>query len=189
MLLNRLPERAAVFGGDYVNVPASRGRAQADAAALMAMANVGDSDPACPRPTAATLTACARISGKHYRRIAYEVDRETMRIEPEKVREGCSFRRTPARDHRRLVGSPALRLQAFRVTSQTRLAQLPADMLTCQPFVAAGLHPNPSFADVTTTVHKTGRASFRMILSSRGKQRARNHHRCSLASRAAPPCT
>ena len=84
-------ERAKqVFGGDYVNVQPHAG-AQANAAALMAMANVGDPILGLSLAHGGHLTHGMRLnfSGKHYKAVAYEVDRETMRIEPEKVREAA----------------------------------------------------------------------------------------------------
>ena len=75
-------ERAKqVFGGDYVNVQPHAG-AQANAAALMAMANVGDPILGLSLAHGGHLTHGMRLnfSGKNYKAVAYEVDRETMRI-------------------------------------------------------------------------------------------------------------
>ena len=168
-------ERAKqVFGGDYVNVQPHAG-AQANAAALMAMANVGDTILGLSLAHGGHLTHGMRLnfSGKNYKAVAYEVDRETMRIEPEKVREAALA------EHPRVIiaGWSAyprhLDFQAFRDIADEVGAALWVDMAHFAGLVAAGLHPNPvPFADVvTTTVHKTlGGPRSGMILSSRGEQ-------------------
>ena len=77
-------ERAKqVFGGDYVNVQPHAG-AQANAAALMAMANVGDPILGLSLAHGGHLTHGMRLnfSGKHYKAVAYEVDRETRSAPP-----------------------------------------------------------------------------------------------------------
>ncbi|MCD4556796.1 serine hydroxymethyltransferase [Schaalia sp. lx-100] len=168
-------ERAKqVFGADYVNVQPHAG-AQANAAALMAMANVGDTILGLSLAHGGHLTHGMRInfSGKNYNALAYEVDRETMRIEPEAVRE------VAVRERPRVIiaGWSAyprhLDFQAFRDIADEVGAALWVDMAHFAGLVAAGLHPNPvPFADITTTtVHKTlaGPRSG-MILSSRGEQ-------------------
>ena len=168
-------ERAKqVFGGDYVNVQPHAG-AQANAAALMAMANVGDPILGLSLAHGGHLTHGMRLnfSGKNYKAVAYEVDRETMRIEPEKVREAALAERPRVI----IAGWPAyprhLDFQAFRDIADEVGAALWVDMAHFAGLVAAGLHPNPvPFADVvTTTVHKTlGGPRSGMILSSRGEQ-------------------
>ena len=168
-------ERAKqVFGGDYVNVQPHAG-AQANAAALMAMANVGDPILGLSLAHGGHLTHGMRLnfSGKNYKAVAYEVDRETMRIEPEKVREAALAERPRVI----IAGWSAyprhLDFQAFRDIADEVGAALWVDMAHFAGLVAAGLHPNPvPFADVvTTTVHKSlGGPRSGMILSSRGEQ-------------------
>ena len=77
-------------GADYVNVQPHSG-AQANAAALMAMANVGDTLLGLSLAHGGHLTHGMRInfSGKNYHAVGYEVDPQTMRIEPEQVREAA----------------------------------------------------------------------------------------------------
>ena len=143
--------------------------------ALMAMANVGDPILGLSLAHGGHLTHGMRLnfSGKNYRALAYEVDRDTMRIEPEKVREAALA------DRPRVIiaGWSAyprhLDFQAFREIADEVGAALWVDMAHFAGLVAAGLHPNPvPFADVvTTTVHKTlGGPRSGMILSSRGEQ-------------------
>ncbi len=168
-------ERAkAVFGADYVNVQPHSG-AQANAAVLMALANVGDTILGLSLAHGGHLTHGMRVnfSGKNYHATAYEVDRETQRIEPEKVRA------IALREHPKVIiaGWSAyprqLDFQAFREIADEVGAALWVDMAHFAGLVAADLHPSPiPWADVvSTTVHKTlGGPRSGMILSSRTEQ-------------------
>ena len=161
-------------GADYVNVQPHSG-AQANAAALMAMANVGDTLLGLSLAHGGHLTHGMRLnfSGKNYHAVGYEVDPQTMRIEPEKVRE-AALRERP----RVLIAGWSayprhLDFAAFREIADEVGAVLWVDMAHFAGLVAAGLHPSPvPHADiVTTTVHKTlGGPRSGMILSSRGEQ-------------------
>ena len=161
-------------GADYVNVQPHSG-AQANAAALMAMANVGDTLLGLSLAHGGHLTHGMRInfSGKNYHAVGYEVDPQTMRIEPEQVRE-AALRERP----RVLIAGWSayprhLDFAAFREIADEVGAALWVDMAHFAGLVAAGLHPSPvPHADiVTTTVHKTlGGPRSGMILSSRGEQ-------------------
>ena len=82
-------ERAKqVFNCDSVNVQPHSG-AQANAAALMAMAKPGDTILGLSLAHGGHLTHGMKInfSGKLYHATAYEVSADTNRIEPEQVRE------------------------------------------------------------------------------------------------------
>ena len=168
-------ERAKqVFGGDYVNVQPHAG-AQANAAALMAMANVGDPILGLSLAHGGHLTHGMRLnfSGKNYKAVAYEVDRETMRIEPEKVREAALAERPRVI----IAGWSAyprhLDFEAFRSIADEVGAALWTDMAHFAGLVAAGLHPSPLPASdvVSTTVHKTlGGPRSGMLLSNRAEQ-------------------
>lgn len=161
-------------GADFVNVQPHAG-AQANAAALMAMANVGDTILGLSLAHGGHLTHGMKInfSGKHYNAAAYEVDRETMRIEPERVRE-AALRERPKVIIAGWSAYPRhLDFQAFRDIADEVGAALWVDMAHFAGLVAADLHPSPiPYADVvTTTVHKTlGGPRSGMILSSRGEQ-------------------
>lgn len=161
-------------GADYVNVQPHSG-AQANAAALMAMANVGDTLLGLSLAHGGHLTHGMRLnfSGKNYHAVGYEVDPQTMRIEPEKVREAALRERPQVL----IAGWSAyprhLDFAAFREIADEVGAVLWVDMAHFAGLVAAGLHPSPvPHADiVTTTVHKTlGGPRSGMILSSRGEQ-------------------
>ncbi|MCI7512080.1 MAG: serine hydroxymethyltransferase [Schaalia hyovaginalis] len=161
-------------GADYVNVQPHAG-AQANAAALMAMANVGDTILGLSLAHGGHLTHGMKInfSGKNYKAVAYEVARETMRIEPEQVRE-AALRERPKVIIAGWSAYPRhLDFAAFREIADEVGAALWVDMAHFAGLVAAGLHPSPvPHADVvTTTVHKTlGGPRSGMILSSRGEQ-------------------
>ena len=161
-------------GADYANVQPHAG-AQANAAALMAMANVGDTILGLSLAHGGHLTHGMKInfSGKNYKAVAYEVDRETMRIEPEQVRE-AALRERPKVIIAGWSAYPRhLDFAAFREIADEVGAALWVDMAHFAGLVAAGLHPSPvPHADVvTTTVHKTlGGPRSGMILSSRGEQ-------------------
>ncbi len=161
-------------GADFVNVQPHAG-AQANAAALMAMANVGDTILGLSLAHGGHLTHGMKInfSGKNYHAAAYEVSPETMRIEPEKVRE-AALRERPKVIIAGWSAYPRhLDFQAFREIADEVGAALWVDMAHFAGLVAAGLHPTPiPYADVvTTTVHKTlGGPRSGMILSSRGEQ-------------------
>lgn len=161
-------------GADFVNVQPHAG-AQANAAALMAMANVGDTILGLSLAHGGHLTHGMKInfSGKNYNAVAYEVDRETMRIEPEQVRE-AALRERPKVIIAGWSAYPRhLDFAAFREIADEVGAVLWVDMAHFAGLVAADLHPSPlPHADiVTTTVHKTiGGPRSGMILSSRGEQ-------------------
>ena len=161
-------------GADFVNVQPHAG-AQANAAALMAMANVGDTILGLSLAHGGHLTHGMKInfSGKNYNAVAYEVDRETMRIEAEQVRE-AALRERPKVIIAGWSAYPRhLDFAAFREIADEVGAALWVDMAHFAGLVAADLHPSPlPHADiVTTTVHKTiGGPRSGMILSSRGEQ-------------------
>ena len=161
-------------GADFVNVQPHAG-AQANAAALMAMANVGDTILGLSLAHGGHLTHGMKInfSGKNYHAAAYEVSPETMRIEPEKVREAAVRERPKVIIAGWSAYPRPLDFQAFREIADEVGAALWVDMAHFAGLVAAGLHPTPiPYADVvTTTVHKTlGGPRSGMILSSRGEQ-------------------
>lgn len=163
-----------VFGGDYANVQPHAG-AQANAAALMALATVGDTILGLDLAHGGHLTHGMKInfSGKNYRAVAYGVSRHDGRIDMEEVRRLAKEERPTVI----IAGWSAyprhLDFAAFREIADEVGAHLWVDMAHFAGLVAAGLHPNPvPFADVvTTTVHKTlGGPRSGMILSARGEQ-------------------
>jgi glycine hydroxymethyltransferase len=109
------------------------------------------------------------VSGKLYKIAAYQVDRETSRIDMDEVER-------LAHEHRPqvlLAGWSAyprvLDFERFRAIADAVGAYLVVDMAHFAGLVAAGLHPNPvpHAHVVTTTIHKTiGGGRGGLILST-----------------------
>jgi len=152
-------ERAkAVFGAQWVNVQPHSG-AQANAAVLHALAQPGDTILGLSLAHGGHLTHGMRInfSGKVYRATAYEVDRESMRIEMDQVRAVAKAEKPSVI----IAGWSAyprhLDFAAFREIADEVGALLLIDMAHPAGLIAAGLLDNPvKYAHiVTTTTHKT----------------------------------
>lgn len=148
----------ALFGADHANVQPHSG-SQANAAAYMAVLNLGDSVLAMSLAHGGHLTHGHRLSfsGRDYRFTHYGVDPQTERIDydaldtqarelkPKAIVAGASA-------YPRIIDFARLREIATAVG-----AYLVVDMAHIAGLVAAGLHPSPvPYADiVTTTTHKT----------------------------------
>ena len=149
----------ALFGAEHANVQPHSG-AQANTAAYHALLAPGDTIMGLSLAHGGHLTHGMKInvSGKLYDIAAYEVDRDSSRIDMDEVAR-------LAREHRPkllLAGWSAyprqLDLARFREIADEVGALLMVDMAHFAGLVAAGLHPNPVTlgADVvTTTTHKT----------------------------------
>ncbi len=149
----------ALFGAEHANVQPHSG-AQANTAVYHALLTPGDTIMGLSLAHGGHLTHGMKInvSGRLYDIAAYEVDRETSRIDMDEVAR-------LAREHRPkllLAGWSAyprqLDLARFREIADEVGALLMVDMAHFAGLVAAGLHPNPveCGADVvTTTTHKT----------------------------------
>ncbi|RFA19367.1 serine hydroxymethyltransferase [Subtercola boreus] len=148
----------ALFGAEHANVQPHAG-AQANAAALMALATIGDTILGMELSHGGHLTHGMKLnfSGKNYRATSYGVDPQTYLVDMDIVRE-------KALEHRPTVliaGWSAyprqLDFAAFRSIADEVGAKLWVDMAHFAGLVAAGLHPSPvPYADVvTSTVHKT----------------------------------
>ncbi len=147
-----------LFGAEHANVQPHAG-AQANAAALYALANVGDTILGQELSHGGHLTHGMKLnfSGRNYNAVSYGVDPETYLVDMDIVRE-------KALEHRPTVliaGWSAyprqLDFAAFRSIADEVGAKLWVDMAHFAGLVAAGLHPSPvPHADVvTSTVHKT----------------------------------
>lgn len=168
-------ERAKeLFGADFANVQPHAG-AQANAAAIQAMAEPGDRLLGLELAHGGHLTHGMKInfSGRFYESHSYGVDPQTHLIDMDEVRR----RALEVKPKVIIAGWSAyprqLDFEAFREIADEVGASLMVDMAHFAGLVAAGLHPNPlPYADVvTTTVHKTlGGPRSGMILSSRGEQ-------------------
>jgi glycine hydroxymethyltransferase len=149
----------ALFGAEHANVQPHAG-AQANAAVYHALLEPGDKIMGLSLAHGGHLTHGMKknVSGRLYKIIAYEVDRETSMIDMDELAR-------LAREHRPkllLAGWSAyprqLDFARFREIADEVGAFLMVDMAHFAGLVAAGLHPNPvDFgADVvTTTTHKT----------------------------------
>lgn len=168
-------ERAKeLFDADYANVQPHAG-AQANAAALQAMAKPGDRILGLELAHGGHLTHGMKInfSGRFYESHAYTVDPETYLIDMDEVRK----RAHEVKPAVLIAGWSSypreLDFAAFREIADEVGASLLVDMAHFAGLVAADLHPSPlPYADVvTTTVHKTlGGPRSGMILSARGEE-------------------
>jgi glycine hydroxymethyltransferase len=148
----------ALFGAEHANVQPHAG-AQANTAVYHALLQPGDTLLGLSLAHGGHLTHGMKInvSGRLYDIVAYEVDRDTSRIDMDQVA-------ALAREHKpRMIvaGWSAyprqLDFAAFREIADEVGALLFVDMAHFAGLVAAGLHPSPvPYADVVaTTIHKT----------------------------------
>ena len=147
-----------LFGAEHANVQPHAG-AQANAAVLHALANVGDRILGLELAHGGHLTHGMKInfSGKLYAVASYGVDPQTFRVDMDVVR-------AKAIEHRPRViiagwsaYSRQLDFAAFAEIAREVDAALWVDMAHFAGLVAADLHPSPvPYADVvSSTVHKT----------------------------------
>ncbi len=148
----------ALFGAEHANVQPHAG-AQANTAVYHALLQPGDTLLGLSLAHGGHLTHGMKInvSGRLYDIVAYEVDRESSRIDMDQVA-------ALAREHKPkmiVAGWSAyprqLDFAAFREIADEVGALLFVDMAHFAGLVAAGLHPSPvPHADVvSTTIHKT----------------------------------
>jgi glycine hydroxymethyltransferase len=158
----------AIFGADHANVQPHAG-AQANAAVYHALLTPGDTIMGLALAHGGHLTHGMKlnVSGRLYDIAAYEVARETSRIDMDEVARIARERRPKLI----LAGWSAyprfLDFERFRAIADDVGALLMVDMAHFAGLVAGGVHPNPvPYADVvTSTVHKTlGGARGGMIL-------------------------
>ncbi|WP_048759752.1 serine hydroxymethyltransferase [Corynebacterium vitaeruminis] len=147
-----------LFGAEFANVQPHAG-AQANAAVLHALINAGDKIMGLDLAHGGHLTHGMKLnfSGKLYHVAAYGVDKDTMQIDMDKVREQALAEKPDVL----IAGWSAyprhLDFEAFRSIADEVGAKLWTDMAHFAGLVAAGLHPSPvPHSDVvSTTVHKT----------------------------------
>ena len=147
-----------VFGGEHANVQPHSG-AQANMAVFVALLKPGDTVLGMDLAHGGHLTHGhpLNFSGRYFRCIGYQVDRETERIDYDAVAR-------LAREHKpRLIiaGASAyartIDYPRMRAISDEVGALLMADAAHVAGLIAGGVHPNPvPHVDVmTTTTHKT----------------------------------
>ncbi|HEV2752579.1 MAG TPA: serine hydroxymethyltransferase [Solirubrobacteraceae bacterium] len=148
----------SLFGAEHANVQPHAG-AQANASVYHALLRPGDKLMGLSLAHGGHLTHGMKInvSGRLYEIVAYEVDRETSRIDMDAVRE-IARRERPRMIVAGWSAYPRhMDFAAFRAIADEVGALLMVDMAHFAGLVAAGEHPSPvPHADVvTTTVHKT----------------------------------
>ncbi|HZB04018.1 MAG TPA: serine hydroxymethyltransferase [Actinomycetota bacterium] len=158
-----------LFGAEHANVQPHAG-AQANMAAYFAFMEIGDTMLGMSLPHGGHLThgSPVNFSGKWFKVVGYEVDRETELIDLDRVRD-------LAKEHRPKIivaGATAyprtIDFAAFREIADEVGAVFMVDAAHFIGLVAGGAYPNPvPYADVVTfTTHKTLRGPRgAMILS------------------------
>ena len=152
-------ERAKeLFHAEHANVQPHSG-AQANMAAYYALLNYGDTAMGMSLAHGGHLTHGDKVSssGKSYNFIRYGVNRETERIDYQKL-ERLALKHKPklivagASAYPRIID-----FERFRYIADLVGARLMVDMAHIAGMVAVGLHPTPvPYADViTSTTHKT----------------------------------
>lgn len=170
-------ERAkSLFGAEYANVQPHAG-AQANVAVMEALMEHGDTLMGLSLDHGGHLThgMPLNFSGRRHKIVAYEVDRETFRIDMDKVREQALAERPNVIVAGWSAYPRQLDFEAFASIAQEVGAKLWVDMAHFAGLVAAGLHPNPvPHADVvSSTVHKTlsgPRSGFILAKQDYGKK-------------------
>jgi glycine hydroxymethyltransferase len=164
-------ERAkAVFDVEHANVQPYSG-SPANLAVYFAFLEPGDTVMGMALPMGGHLTHgwSVSITGKWFRSVQYEVERETGRVDMDKVRE-LAIAEKP-----KLImcgGTAIPRLidfEAFASIAKEVDAIMCADIAHIAGLVAGGAHPSPApYADViSTTTHKTLRGPRGAMLMSR----------------------
>jgi glycine hydroxymethyltransferase len=152
-------ERAkALFGAEHANVQPHSGTT-ANSAVYFAMLRPGDTLMGLDLSSGGHLTHGHRLSysGRDFKVVSYDVDRETERIDYDEV-ERLALEHKPkliicgASAYSRIID-----FARFRAIADRAGALLMADMAHIAGLVATGLHPSPvPHCDfVTTTTHKT----------------------------------
>lgn len=159
MAENLAIERAKkLFGADHANVQPHSG-AQANTAVYFAVLKPGDTIMGMDLSHGGHLThgSPVNISGSYFNIVSYGVEKESERIDYEKLRE------TALREKPKMIVAGAsaypreIDFKIFREIADEIGAYFMVDMAHIAGLVAAGLHQNPvEYADfVTTTTHKT----------------------------------
>ncbi len=147
-----------LFGAEYANVQPHSG-AQANAAALAAMITPGEKILGLSLAHGGHLTHGMKLnfSGKLYQVAAYEVEKDTFRIDMDRLREQALAEKPQVIIAGWSAYPRQLDFAAFRSIADEVGALLWTDMAHFAGLVAAGLHPSPvPHSDVvTSTVHKT----------------------------------
>lgn len=147
-----------LFNAEHANVQPHSG-AQANTAVYTAFLDPGDTILGMDLANGGHLTHGSKVnfSGKFYNAVLYGIDKETGRIDYDKLEEVA----TQCKPKMIVAGASAyariIDFERFAEIAKKVNALLFVDMAHIAGLVAAGLHPNPvEYADiVTTTTHKT----------------------------------
>lgn len=159
LAINRLKE---IYGADHANVQPHSG-ASANIAVFFALLKPGDKILGMELSHGGHLTHGMKIniSGKYFEAHAYGVDKETMQIDYDALRQKAH----EVKPAMIIAGASAypreIDFKKFREIADEVGAYLFVDMAHIAGLVAAGLHMNPvPYADVvTSTTHKTLRGT------------------------------
>lgn len=152
-------ERAKrIFGAEHANVQPHSG-AQANMAVYFATLNPGDTILGMNLSHGGHLThgSPVNISGKYFNIVSYGVDKDSGRIDYDKLEEIA----LSSKPKMIVAGASAypriIDFKKFKEIADKAQALLMVDMAHIAGLVACGLHPSPvPYADfVTTTTHKT----------------------------------
>ncbi len=180
-------ERAKkLFGAEHANVQSHSG-SQANMAAYLAILNAGDTILGMDLAHGGHLThgSPVNFSGKLFKFISYGVDKETEKINMEKVRE-LALKHKPKLILAGFSAYPRhLDFKAFRQIADETNAYFMVDMAHVAGLVAAKLYPDPvPYADiVTTTTHKTLRGPRGAMILSKIQDRLKPNDKKNLAQK------
>ena len=147
-----------LFNAGYANVQPHSG-AQANGAVMLALAKPGDTVLGMSLDAGGHLTHGAKpaLSGKWFNSVQYGVDRESMRIDYDRI-EALAHEHKPTLIIAGFSAYPrVLDFARFRAIADAVGAKLMVDMAHIAGIIAAGRHPNPieHAHVVTSTTHKT----------------------------------
>lgn len=155
LAIDRLKE---IFGAEHANVQPHSG-SQANMGVYFALLEYGDKVLGMDLSQGGHLThgSPVNISGKYFNFIAYGVDKETERIDYDKLREIALAEKPKMIVAGASAYSREIDFKRISEVAKEVGALFMVDMAHIAGLVAAGLHQNPvPYADVvTTTTHKT----------------------------------
>ncbi|NYZ75841.1 serine hydroxymethyltransferase [Candidatus Micrarchaeota archaeon] len=152
-------ERAKkLFGAEHANVQPHAG-AQANMAAYFAFLEIGDKMMGLSLSMGGHLThgSPVNFSGKWYKVIAYNVDRETQLLNYDEIKKQAIAEKPKLIQCGYTAYPRLIDFKAFREICDESGAYLMADIAHIAGLIVGGVHPSPvPYADViTTTTHKT----------------------------------
>jgi len=152
-------ERAKkLFGAEHANVQPHAG-AQANMAAYFAFLEIGDRMMGLNLSMGGHLThgSPVNFSGKWYKVIAYNVDKETQLLDYDAIKKQAVAEKPKLIQCGYTAYPRLIDFKAFREICDESGAYLMADIAHIAGLIVGGVHPDPiPYADVvTTTTHKT----------------------------------